>query len=178
MSIVTSTPTLEIQLSDHAASAEDRAKRMVNPGFGHVFSDHMVVVPYKEGQGWGRGHVVRLRLATLALLSETHARNESEDGHGEGVPVGKRPLAARHPVRADCWVMVAHGHWGCLLAAWGHRDTGRPSSTNSPNPDPNHWTPPRNSLTANSTEKNINRPGGFFFGGAGGEREARQGEFF
>jgi branched-chain amino acid aminotransferase len=52
---VTSTPTLDISLSDHAASAEDRAKRMINPGFGHVFSDHMVVVPYKEGQGWGRG---------------------------------------------------------------------------------------------------------------------------
>ncbi len=55
MSTVTSTPTLEIHVSDHAASAEERAKRMTNPGFGRVFSDHMVVVPYKEGQGWGRG---------------------------------------------------------------------------------------------------------------------------
>jgi branched-chain amino acid aminotransferase len=55
VSTVTSTPTLDIILSDHAASAEERAKRMINPGFGHVFSDHMVVVPYKEGQGWGRG---------------------------------------------------------------------------------------------------------------------------
>jgi branched-chain amino acid aminotransferase len=55
VSTVTTTPTLEICPSDHAASAEERAKRMTNPGFGHVFSDHMVVVPYKEGQGWGRG---------------------------------------------------------------------------------------------------------------------------
>ena len=55
MSTVTSTPTLDISLSDHAASAEERAKRMINPGFGHVFSDHMVVVLYKEGEGWGQG---------------------------------------------------------------------------------------------------------------------------
>lgn len=55
MSTVTSTPTLEIRPSDHAVSPEERAKRMTNPTFGHVFSDHMVVVPYHEGQGWGRG---------------------------------------------------------------------------------------------------------------------------
>ena len=55
MSTVMSTPTLEIRPSDHAASAEERAKRMTNPGFGRMFTDHMVVVPYKEGQGWGRG---------------------------------------------------------------------------------------------------------------------------
>jgi branched-chain amino acid aminotransferase len=57
VSTVTSTPTLEISLSDHAASAAERAQRMINPGFGHVFSDHMVVVPYKEGEGWGRGRL-------------------------------------------------------------------------------------------------------------------------
>jgi branched-chain amino acid aminotransferase len=28
---------------------------MTNPGFGRVFTDHMVVVPYKEGEGWGKG---------------------------------------------------------------------------------------------------------------------------
>jgi branched-chain amino acid aminotransferase len=55
VSTVTSTPTLEIRPSDHAASAEERAKRMTNPGFGRMFTDHMVVVPYHEGQGWGRG---------------------------------------------------------------------------------------------------------------------------
>jgi branched-chain amino acid aminotransferase len=47
--------SLDIRPSDHPASPEERAKRMTNPGFGRVFSDHMVVVPYTEGKGWGQG---------------------------------------------------------------------------------------------------------------------------
>jgi len=47
--------TIEIRPSDHAATPEERAQRMTNPGFGRMFTDHMVVVPYKEGQGWGKG---------------------------------------------------------------------------------------------------------------------------
>jgi branched-chain amino acid aminotransferase len=46
---------IDIRPSDHAASAEERAQRMTNPGFGRMFTDHMVVIPYKEGQGWGQG---------------------------------------------------------------------------------------------------------------------------
>ncbi len=55
MNPVMSTPTLEIHPSDHAASPEQRAKLMTNPRFGQVFTDHMVVIPYKDGQGWGKG---------------------------------------------------------------------------------------------------------------------------
>ncbi|MEO6340169.1 MAG: branched-chain amino acid aminotransferase [Caulobacteraceae bacterium] len=33
-------------------SAEARAALMVDPGFGRVFSDHMVTIRYTEGQGW------------------------------------------------------------------------------------------------------------------------------
>jgi branched-chain amino acid aminotransferase len=47
--------TLEIRPSDHAASPEERTKLMTNPRFGQVFTDHMVVIPYKDGQGWGKG---------------------------------------------------------------------------------------------------------------------------
>ncbi|WP_373467360.1 branched-chain amino acid aminotransferase [Geothrix sp. 21YS21S-4] len=50
-----STPTLEIRPSDHPASPEARAQRMTNPGFGRMFTDHMVVVPYREGEGWSQG---------------------------------------------------------------------------------------------------------------------------
>ena len=46
---------IEIQPSTHPATPEERAQRMTNPGFGHVFTDHMVVVPYQAGQGWGKG---------------------------------------------------------------------------------------------------------------------------
>jgi branched-chain amino acid aminotransferase len=48
-------PMIEIRPSAQAASPDERAKRMTNPGFGRIFTDHMVVVPYKEGEGWGRG---------------------------------------------------------------------------------------------------------------------------
>jgi len=47
--------TIEIRPSAHPATAEERATRMTNPGFGRIFTDHMVVVPYVEGQGWGQG---------------------------------------------------------------------------------------------------------------------------
>jgi branched-chain amino acid aminotransferase len=30
---------------------------MKNPGFGRVFTDHMVVIPYKEGEGWLQGEL-------------------------------------------------------------------------------------------------------------------------
>ncbi len=55
MSLTTNDATIEIRPSAHAASPEERAKRMTNPGFGRIFTDHMVVVHYKEGQGWGKG---------------------------------------------------------------------------------------------------------------------------
>ena len=57
MSTTTSTPSLDIRPSTHPASAEERARKMANPGFGRVFTDHMVVIPYREGEGWGRGEL-------------------------------------------------------------------------------------------------------------------------
>ena len=30
----------------------DRAERLVNPGFGKTFTDHMAIVRYTEGKGW------------------------------------------------------------------------------------------------------------------------------
>ena len=32
--------------------ANERAARLVDPGFGRVFTDHMAVIRYTEGQGW------------------------------------------------------------------------------------------------------------------------------
>ena len=36
---------------------EAREALLVNPGFGRVFTDHMVVMRYSEGQGWHDGRV-------------------------------------------------------------------------------------------------------------------------
>jgi branched-chain amino acid aminotransferase len=38
-------------------AAEARDALLVNPGFGRVFTDHMVVMRYSEGKGWHEGRV-------------------------------------------------------------------------------------------------------------------------
>ncbi len=45
---------LTFRMERHAnpVNAEERASRLVKPGFGRVFSDHMAVIRYSEGQGW------------------------------------------------------------------------------------------------------------------------------
>jgi len=45
----------KIEPAKEATSPEERAKRMENLGFGKVFTDHMVVIPYTVATGWGQG---------------------------------------------------------------------------------------------------------------------------
>ena len=54
--MTTATAALRIIPSDHAASEAQRAERMTNPGFGRVFTDHMVVIPYRNG-AWQQGEL-------------------------------------------------------------------------------------------------------------------------
>jgi branched-chain amino acid aminotransferase len=42
----------EIVPSAHPTSNEDRAAKLVDPGFGRVFTDHMTVVRYNQTRGW------------------------------------------------------------------------------------------------------------------------------
>lgn len=42
----------EIRLNPQPVSAAERATLMTNPGFGRVFTDHMVTVRYANGKGW------------------------------------------------------------------------------------------------------------------------------
>ena len=57
MSTVLTAPTLDLQPKANPMSDAERAERMQNPGFGKVFTEHMVVISYKEGEGWGRGEL-------------------------------------------------------------------------------------------------------------------------
>ncbi len=50
--------SFDVQLSDHARTAAEREQVMANPGFGQVFTDHMITIDYTEGEGW---HDARLR---------------------------------------------------------------------------------------------------------------------
>ncbi|MBY8870854.1 branched-chain amino acid aminotransferase [Micromonospora sp. PLK6-60] len=42
----------EIRPNSAPVSAADRAALLANPGFGRVFTDHMVTIRYAEGKGW------------------------------------------------------------------------------------------------------------------------------
>jgi branched-chain amino acid aminotransferase len=47
---------LLITPSTHALTAEQRVAKMTGPAFGKVFTDHMVVIPYRDG-AWQQGEV-------------------------------------------------------------------------------------------------------------------------
>jgi len=42
----------DVQPSRHPVPAAERAALLANPGFGRVFTDHMVTIRYAEGKGW------------------------------------------------------------------------------------------------------------------------------
>ena len=44
----------DIQPSPNATSDKDRAAKLVDPGFGRVFTDHMAIVRYSQGKEIGR----------------------------------------------------------------------------------------------------------------------------
>jgi branched-chain amino acid aminotransferase len=47
----------EIRPTRHPVSVAERAALLANPGFGRVFTDHMVTIRYAEGKGWYDAHV-------------------------------------------------------------------------------------------------------------------------
>src|SRR3978361_166995 len=42
----------EIQPATKPASEQERAAKLVDPGFGRVFTDHMAIVRYNQAKGW------------------------------------------------------------------------------------------------------------------------------
>ena len=46
-----------VNQSSKAVSADQRAVMLEDPGFGRLFTDHMVTIRYSEGQGWHSHHV-------------------------------------------------------------------------------------------------------------------------
>jgi len=42
----------EIQPTAKPTPDKDRAEKLVDPGFGRVFTDHMAIVRYNQARGW------------------------------------------------------------------------------------------------------------------------------
>lgn len=59
--------SIRFDLQPHPAptAADARAALVANPGFGRVFTDHMVVIDYTEGQGWHDARVTARAPLTL-----------------------------------------------------------------------------------------------------------------
>jgi branched-chain amino acid aminotransferase len=47
-----------IEPSAHPLNAAERAVRLADPGFGRTFTDHMVTIKYREGEGWHDAKIV------------------------------------------------------------------------------------------------------------------------
>src|SRR5262250_3313360 len=42
----------DVRVSDSPLAAEERARILAAPGFGEVFTDHMITIRWTDGQGW------------------------------------------------------------------------------------------------------------------------------
>ncbi|WP_067169449.1 branched-chain amino acid aminotransferase [Microtetraspora niveoalba] len=49
---MTSQLSFDVQLNQQARTPAERERVLVNPGFGQIFTDHMISIDYTEGSGW------------------------------------------------------------------------------------------------------------------------------
>ena len=79
----------------------ERAQKLVDPGFGRVFTDHMVVVRWSDGQGWHDGEVrARAPFQIDPASAVLHYAQEIFEGlkayrHGNGVALFRPERNAR-----------------------------------------------------------------------------------
>ncbi|WP_034157311.1 branched-chain amino acid aminotransferase [Sphingomonas sp. ERG5] len=73
--------SFEIETNASPVDANERAARLVDPGFGRVFSDHMATVRYTEGQGWHSARIhARAPLQMDPASSVLHYAQEIFEG--------------------------------------------------------------------------------------------------
>lgn len=58
--------TFDLQLSEHRVSDDVRAKMLESPGFGQIFTDHMVSLIWSDDQGWHDGKLMPYGPLSLA----------------------------------------------------------------------------------------------------------------
>lgn len=59
------TPTFAIEPNRNPMPVAERTRRLADPGFGRLFTDHMVIVKYVEGKGWHDARVTARAPITL-----------------------------------------------------------------------------------------------------------------
>lgn len=53
----------EIQPAASPTSEKERVARLVDPGFGRIFTDHMAIVRYNQAKGWHGARVESRRIS-------------------------------------------------------------------------------------------------------------------
>lgn len=90
--------TFDIQLSDRRKTPQERQTLLENPGFGQVFTDHMVTIRYTEGRGW---HDAKLEpYGPLSLDPATAALHYAQEIF-EGLKAYRHPDGALVSFRAE-----------------------------------------------------------------------------
>ena len=65
----------------HPVAPEERARQLVDPGFGRVFTDHMAVAQYDEGIGWHDAKITARHALTMDPASSVlHYAQEIFEG--------------------------------------------------------------------------------------------------
>lgn len=92
------TPSFTFEPSASPVAAEERARLLVNPGFGRVFTDHMAVIQYSEDKGWHDARITaRQALSMDPASSVLHYAQEIF----EGLKAYHRPNGGAALFRAD-----------------------------------------------------------------------------
>lgn len=74
-------PNFAFEPNANAASTEERAQLLVNPGFGRVFTDHMAIIGYSEEKGWHDPRITARRALTMDPASSVlHYAQEIFEG--------------------------------------------------------------------------------------------------
>jgi branched-chain amino acid aminotransferase len=74
-------PAFAFEPSDAPVSAEERSRRIADPGFGRVFTDHMAIVRYNREQGWHDAKITSRQPLTMDLAASVlHYAQEIFEG--------------------------------------------------------------------------------------------------
>ena len=127
----------EIQPAANPTSEKERAARLVDPGFGRIFTDHMAVVRYNQAKGWHGARVEIPRQFPARSGRRRAALRAGDFRRPQGLQARRR---RREPVppRRQCPALPefgrAHGD-GAGARARVHR-SGRAARAHRPRLDP------------------------------------------
>jgi len=112
----------EIQPATNPTSEKERAAKLVDPGFGRIFTDHMAVVRYNQAKGW---HDARIESRANFPLDPALAVLHYAQEIFEGLKAYKRDDGGVNLFRPD----ANAGASGIRLTAWPWRRCPSPFSS-------------------------------------------------